>query len=58
MSAESRRPKLDDAARLRLCWIWRLGQEEHKQQDLRILLLLPPGEGWDEGIDKEKCLIF
>jgi hypothetical protein len=23
-----------------------------------VLLLLPPGEGWDEGIDKEKCLIF
>jgi hypothetical protein len=22
------------------------------------LLLLPPGEGWDEGIDKEKCLFF
>jgi hypothetical protein len=27
-------------------------------QDLRILLLLLPGEGGDEGIDKEKCLIF
>ncbi len=28
------------------------------RQDLRILPLLPSGEGWDEGIKKEEFLIF